>query len=267
VLALEHPIDRYVAGVPNGTRITLAHLAGMQSGLVDYSKQQGFIDLFVANPQRVWTEQELVAFSLVKPPSFLPGAQYEYSNTNTVLLGMVVELVTGQALAEAMAARIFTPLALANTVYPDVATLPDPHPTPYSVNVSSGVVDEQPLISPTSLAGSGAITSSLNDLLAWGDELGTGSLIGTTLQDLRKSTSRLATNGPEYTRYGLGIGQIGTWWGHTGSGVGFQVAAMNDDVSGATIAVMVNATPEGGRTDLNFAQLVFEELAAVVGSR
>ena len=84
---------------------------------------------------------------------------------------------------------------------------------------------------------------------------------------MRKSTSRLVTNGPEYVRYGLGIGQIGTWWGHTGSGLGFQVAAMNDPASKATIAVMVNATPDGGRSDLNYAQVVFEALASVVAAR
>ena len=76
--------------------------------------------------------------------------------------------------------------------------------------------------------------------------------------------SRPATNGPEYDRYGLGIGQIGNWFGHTGSGVGFQIATMNLAARSATISVMVNATPDGGRRDLNFAQELFEKLAAVV---
>ena len=63
VLALDHSLERYVAGAPNGQLITLADLAGMQSGLVDYSAQDGFLDLFIADPQRVWTERELVDFS------------------------------------------------------------------------------------------------------------------------------------------------------------------------------------------------------------
>ena len=132
--------------------------------------------------------------------------------------------------------------------------------------MNTGVASEQPQISPTSLAGSGAITSTLADLLDWGDELGSGSLIGSTLAELRRSQSRPVTNGPEYANYGLGLGEIGGWWGHTGSGVGYQLACMNDPVSGTTIAVMVNATPEGGRRDLNFAQEVFEALAGVVAA-
>jgi D-alanyl-D-alanine carboxypeptidase len=262
-LALTDTIDRYVAGVPNGHLITLADLAGMQSGLKDYSATQEFFDLFVADFQRVWTERQLVDFGLAESPVFAPGAEYQYSNTNTVLLGMVVEAITGQTLAEQMSARIFLPLGLAGTTYPSEPALPVPFPTPYAVDVNTGAASKLPLISPTSLAGSGAITSTLADLLTWGDELGSGSLTGSTLAALRRSQSRAVTNGPEYANYGLGLGEIDGWWGHTGSGLGYQLACMNDPVSSTTIAVMVNATPEGGRRDLNFAQEVFEALAEV----
>ncbi len=142
--------------------------------------------------------------------------------------------------------------------------LPAPTPTGYAVDVVTGESDDQPPISPTSLAGSGAIASTLADLLVWGDALGRGSLISAALQDTRKSRARGATNGPEYDTYGLGIGRIGNWWGHTGSGVGFQVAAMNLASRNTTVAVMVNATPDGSRRDLNLAQTLFEKLAAVI---
>ncbi len=62
----------------------------------------------------------------------------------------------------------------------------------------------------------------------------------------------------------MGIGRIGNWWGHTGSGVGFQIAAMNLASRDTTVAVMVNATPDGSRRDLNLAQTLFEKLAAVI---
>lgn len=266
LLTLADTIDRYVPGVPDGDLITLADLAGMQSGLKDYSATDAFIERFAADLQRVWTERELVDFGLAESPLFLPGAEYQYSNTNTVLLGMVIETVTGQALAGQLGMRIFEPLGLAGTAYPSQPTLRAPFPTPYAVDVSTGAASELPQISPTALAGSGAMTSTLADLLAWGDELGSGSLIGSTLAELRRSRSRPVTNGPEYANYGLGLGEIGGWWGHTGSGLGYQLACMNDPVSGTTIAVMVNATPEGGRRDLNFAQEVFEALAEVVAA-
>jgi D-alanyl-D-alanine carboxypeptidase len=59
-------------------------------------------------------------------------------------------------------------------------------------------------------------------------------------------------------------GEIDGWWGHTCTGLDYQLACMNDPVSGTTIAVMVNATHDGGRRDLNFAREVFEALAEAV---
>jgi D-alanyl-D-alanine carboxypeptidase len=178
----------------------------------------------------------------------------------------VIEAVTGQTLGEQLGTRIFTPLGLAGTAYPSDPALRAPFPTPYAVDISTGAASELQQISPTSLAGSGAITSTLADLLSWGDELGSGSLTGSTLAALRRTQSRPATNGPEYANYGLGLGEIDGWWGHTGSGLGYQLACMNDPLNGTTIAVMVNATPAGGRRDLNFAQEVFEALADVVAA-
>ena len=264
-LSLDDKIERYIAGVPNGNLISLADLAGMQSGLVDYSAQPGFQSVFLEDTLHVWTPQQLVAFSFAVPPTFLPGAQYQYSNTNTVLLGMVVEAVSGLPLADVLAAQILKPLALTGTTYPSSAVLPPPTPTGYGVDVTTGVAEAQPPISPSSLAGSGAMASTLVDLLAWGDALGSGTVLTASLQAQRKAQSRPVTNGPEYDNYGLGIGQIGNWWGHTGSGVGFQVATLNLAALDATVSVMVNATPDKSpRHDLNIAQELFERLAAAV---
>ena len=75
LLSLDDKIDRYVRGMPNGHLITLADLAGMQSRLVDYSATTAFLDLFIPDLQRVWTEEELVGFSAARsrwsssPPS------------------------------------------------------------------------------------------------------------------------------------------------------------------------------------------------------
>ena len=263
-LELSDKIGRYIAGVPNGNLISLADLAGNQSGLADYSMQPGFIQLMIEDPLRTRSPQELAVFAFSAAPSFLPGEKYQYCNTNTLLLGMLIESVTGRPLAEVLADKIFKPLGLEGTSYPSSAELPLPAPTPYLVDINSGLADQQPLLSPSLLAGAGGVTSTLSDLLVWGEALGQGSLLSPELQAVRKSSAREATGGPEYDYYGLGIGQIGQWWGHTGSGVGFQIATMNLASSNATVSVMVNATPEGSRRDFNLAQELFERMAAVV---
>jgi D-alanyl-D-alanine carboxypeptidase len=79
--------------------------------------------------------------------------------------------------------------------------------------------------------------------------------------------TRPATNGPTYDRYGLGIGILDGWRGHTGDGVGFQAAAFYDPRTLATIAVLVNATPGDNPPSLNYAEYVFREFAEVIASR
>lgn len=267
-LGLDDKVARYWSGVPNGHLISLADLAGNQSGLADYSQQQGFFEIFAEDFQHVWEPQQLLALAFAVEPAFLPGERYHYCNTNTVLLGVILETVTGQPLADLLAEHIFRPLGLQGTLYPSSPELPPPSPVPYAVELATGLTEALPLISPTSLAGSGAMASTLADLLRWGEALGTGTLLSASLQALRTSRSRAVTNGPEYARYGLGIGEIGNWWGHTGSGLGFQVATMHLASRNMTIAVMVNASPDGGlpRRDFNLAQELFQKLAGLVES-
>ncbi|MDM0022135.1 serine hydrolase [Variovorax saccharolyticus] len=116
--------------MPAGNLIDLADLAGNQSGQADYSMLPGFFEVFAKDTLHIWTPQELVAFSFAVTPAFLSGEHYQYSNTNTVLLGMVIEAVTGPLLGEVLAARVFRPLGLSGTSYPTSAKLPPPTPRP-----------------------------------------------------------------------------------------------------------------------------------------
>jgi len=266
-IELEDKLDSFVPGVPNGAAISLANLAGMQSGLVDFSTTAQFAKDVVADPSRSFTEQELVNYAIPGSPKFNPGAQYEYCNTNTVLLGMVVEKVTGLSMAQAVSTRILAPLGLRETTYPYVVPLPPPHATPYEVDIHTGATELHPFVSPTVFAGAGGMVSTLDDMQTWGLALGDGRLIGAELQLERVNRARRVTNGPEYDSYGLGIGILDGWWGHTGSALGFQAAAFYDPATHATIAVLVNSTPLGSRTNLNVAEQIFVALADVVATR
>jgi len=265
---LDRPIEPYFASIPNGSTITFADLAGMQSGIADYSATPEFLAAISADTGRAFTEQELVDYAIPYSPRFPPRTQYQYSNTNTVLLGMFVQQVSSGSFSSALRRLILDPLGMTGTAYPDVIPLPSPHPTPYEVDVTTGALEALPLLSPTSLAGAGAMISTLDDLQTWAAALGDGRLIGAELQMARIERSRIVTNGPEYDRYGLGIGILKDWWGHTGSGFGWQAAAFYEPASLATIAVMVNATPtNASRRDLNFAQEIFAALADLAAPR
>ncbi|MBV8927707.1 MAG: beta-lactamase family protein, partial [Mycobacteriaceae bacterium] len=99
-LGLDDPIARYVDGVPRGDEITLRELARMQSGLYNYTATDAFHKALVADPRRYYAPQELLDMAFAQPEVFGPGQGFQYSNTNTILLGLVVEEVSGQSLPD-----------------------------------------------------------------------------------------------------------------------------------------------------------------------
>jgi D-alanyl-D-alanine carboxypeptidase len=125
-IGLDDSVDTYVPGVPNGDQITIRQLGMMRSGLPDYTEQ--VIWRWAEQPQRQWTAEELLAIAFGQPPRFAPGAQFDYNNANTVLLGEVVGQITGQPIRDSIAAQILKPAGLTHTSFPGGAEYPTPPP-------------------------------------------------------------------------------------------------------------------------------------------
>jgi D-alanyl-D-alanine carboxypeptidase len=107
-LSLDDPIDKYVGGVTDGASITLRELANMSSGNADYVGQE-FLEDFEADPNKIFTLDELNSYALGRPARFAPGARRIYTNSNTNLLGVVVEKVTGKPFKNVLSDRILEP--------------------------------------------------------------------------------------------------------------------------------------------------------------
>lgn len=261
VISLDDPIETFLPDleIPNGSEITLAHLAAMESGVKSYSDAEGFIPALLQNPERQWAPGELAQFGIDESPIFDPATQYDYSNTNCILLGMVLKKVTQKPIADLYWKWIFKPLGLKNTSYPDSTDIPTPTPTPYAVNAETGAQEVDPIVNLSAFGASGGMVTTLDELHTWGKALGKGTLVGPRLQKLRMQHSRPATDGPEYDRYGLGIGELKGWWGHTGDGLGYQAATFYDPKTGAVISVILNSSQR-----VNAAIEVFKALAEVV---
>jgi D-alanyl-D-alanine carboxypeptidase len=97
-LRLNDPIGRYIRGVPDGNLITIRELAEMRSGLPSYTRSEAFVKKLQANPFRSWTPQQLLSYSYSQKLLFKPGMSFDYSNTNTVLLGLLVQRLSGESL-------------------------------------------------------------------------------------------------------------------------------------------------------------------------
>jgi D-alanyl-D-alanine carboxypeptidase len=123
-IRLDDPISKYVAGVPNGRRITLRHLAEMRSGLFPYTADQDFIEALFSDPSRSFTPAELLRHGFRHPNTAAPGTTFQYCNTNLVLLGLVVERVGGRPFADFLRERVLRPARLHRTFFPGGRRVP-----------------------------------------------------------------------------------------------------------------------------------------------
>ena len=259
-ISLDDTIDQWVPDVPNGDRITLRQLADMSSGVPEYTTR-AWIEDFVADPSRGFTTQELIEYAVAEPAQFEPGAKKVYVNTSTLLLGEVVTAEYGQPFDQVVSEQILQPLGLSDTEY---VTTPDgwsgPHPTGYQPD-DSGSLEAQPN-NFTVFGPAGAMTSTLTDLCAWGDALGSGALLDPVTQQARVDGAPLE-EGPEYDVYGQGIGSLEGWIGHTGEGFGHTVLVMHNPTSGSTAVVAMNLSGTGKHVPTRYFRKVAPVLDAV----
>lgn len=228
-LGLDDPVSLYIPDMHNGNA-TLRELADMTSGIFNYTEDGDLVNELFSDLQRPWLERELVDVARRNLPYFPPGEGWHYSNTATVILGMVVEQVTGRFLGDEIKDRIVDPLGLEGTFYPKTPIMPKPYARGYAFDPLQNLTST----APSAAAGSGAMISRLADLRKWGVALGNGLLVSRKMH-LKQIDSlapmtfdpcddeledRLVVSCPEYDRYGMGIGEISSWLGHTGEFIG-----------------------------------------------
>ncbi|MET7594577.1 serine hydrolase domain-containing protein [Streptomyces sp. NPDC005481] len=236
-IGLDDPISAYVDGVPNGDRITLRHLAEMRSGLYPYSDDPDFDHDLMSDPNRYFSPEELLEYGYRHKNTFAPGKKFEYNNSNLILLGLVIEKVTGHRLADVIDRRVLRPAHLRHTLFPEGSEFPEPHPRGYTDQTLSGEVADSTDWDPSWAWAAGAMISNLHDLHRWAKIVATGELISPRLQAERLKT--LPTGHPG-TTYGLGIFKSDGWIGHNGSIPGYETVTVYLPSKKATLVVMIN---------------------------
>ena len=244
-------IPETAATFPETAGVTVRQLLNMSSGLPDYANSPGTVlTEVIKDPTRLWTPQEVIANALQTPVS--PPGTPGYSTTNTVLLGLMLEKVTGQPLDQVVTA-VARQAGLTETALP-----PPPEQTVLPSPASHGYTDsgftQDPVVAGTGLApgtdvtdwsmswggAGGAMYSTVEDLFAWA---ATG--LGTSLLPPELAAERLNTDIPATPvgGYGLGIEQAAVGWiGHTGQTLGWTSLAAYNPQTGATFAAIANST-------------------------
>jgi CubicO group peptidase (beta-lactamase class C family) len=269
-LRLDDPVSTYQPEVPNGANITIRELLNMTSGLLDYYDDEGFVQATLADPYKVWQPEELLAIAFKHPPYFAPGKGFHYSNTNYLLLGLIMEQLTHLSAEKAFQRYIFGPLGLHESNLPPLSSsaIPDPHAQGYSYGTNFtgkgptiNVTDWNPSVAWTA----GSMISTLHDLKIWAKALATGQLLSAATQKERLTWAVCA---PAWLGkplcYGLGVSDSGGFLGHDGTIAGFQSWMGYQPQTGATIIVLTNldTAPDGSPPADDLAKVIQHELFA-----
>ncbi|MGW1028015.1 serine hydrolase domain-containing protein [Streptomyces sp. NPDC002577] len=254
-VGLDDPVSEYVDGVPGGDRITLRQLAEMRSGLYPYTDDPDFVKAFLADPDRRFTPQQLLDYAFRHPVGFEPGQKFQYSNTNAILLGLVVEKASGQRFGDYLRKQVLEPGHLDRTLFPTGTEFPEPHAHGYTTQTPSGEVADATNWDPSWAWSAGAMISDLSDLREWARICATGTLLKPATQEQRLRT--LPTGFPG-TGYGLGIFNSHGWLGHNGSLPGYQSVTVYLPSAEATLVILTNTdTPyQGNENSTLFAEAV-----------
>jgi D-alanyl-D-alanine carboxypeptidase len=216
-----------------GERITVRELLSHRSGLADYVDDDAIVSGEVTSNRR------LTEAALARAPVAAPGERFSYASTNYLLLGLLVERVTGHSLEQELRARILRPLGLAATTFvPGVVRL---RVRGYRPSVHDGIVSGDPRDTAGESAAwawaAGAIVSDADDLARFLHALVAGRVVPGPLLD-----EMIPTQG-----YGLGLAAFttpcGTAIGHSGNLGGYVSIAWADRRAERTVVLMANAYP------------------------
>jgi D-alanyl-D-alanine carboxypeptidase len=242
-LRLGDPVERWLPGaVPNGSAITLRMLLNHTSGIFDYTEDADWLAAVTADPYRYWSPQELIAVANTHPPVFPPGQGLSYSNTGYILIGLVLQKVTGQPVASLIRRRVVQPLHLHNTFFATAGRFHGPYAHGYyPPSLTGGGYLDTSAWPPSFAWTAGALVSNAPDLARLYQALLSGRLLRPAL--LRAMTTTVSS--PAYPGYGAGLGLFrldtpcGTVWGHEGGIPGYVSIAVTDRAGRRSAVVLM----------------------------
>ena len=241
--------EPWFSRLPNAADITVRQLMNHTSGLVRYEFQPAFTAALRADPFKSWTAEERLAFILGTQPPFAAGAGWEYSDTNYIVLGMIIERLTGNSYYAELRRRILDPLGLVNTIpsdRPDLPGLANGYAGPrnelggYDASLVNGRMAANPGLEWTG----GGIASTTEDLARWAQLLYEGKAFDPSLLPvlLDGVPARLGRD----AKYGLGViirpTPLGITYGHSGFFPGYATEVIYYPDTRLALALQVNVT-------------------------
>lgn len=253
---LDEKVEKYLGGepwfsrLPNAKDITVRQLMNHTSGLVRYEFKDKFTRDLTANPEKRWQPAELLSYLLDEKAPFAAGQGWDYSDTNYIVLGMIIEKVTRKTFYDEANRRLVKPLKLTNTIPQDGLRLAGVVQGYAGPNNPFGGKDEMIhdgkfIINPQFEWTGGGYASTAEDLARWAKMIYEGRAYSADLLPQALDGVPAPMLGRE-TRYGLGViirkTAAGTSYGHSGFFPGYMTDMMYFPEQKIAVAVQVNTS-------------------------
>ena len=242
LLAVSDPITKFLPDYPTqGKTITVEHLLTHTSGIQSYTDMPKWRSML----RQDLSLTQLIDVFKTEPMQFEPGARWRYNNSGYILLGAIIEKVTGKKYADVVRERIFQPLGMADTRYDDTDAVVPRRAAGYG-RTGAGLVNAQ-YLSMTQPYAAGALLSTVDDLAKWEAGLAAGKVVKAASLEKMFANYPLASGAPSGYGYGW---QIGAYEGrpvqeHGGGIPGFRAHVLRIPADGVYVAVLSNvAAPE-----------------------
>ena len=175
-ISLDDKISRWFPHLLAADQVTVRMLVANTAGYIDYVTVDDFLKLALAEPFRTFTDEELINYSVRDGKmNFPPGTSQQYSHTDNVILGQVIQRATKQSMKELYDKNIFGPLHMKDTQFPVDQEIQSP--VLHAFTMDRKVYEDCTYWNPFWGSTPGLPTSNLHDLGKWGPILGTGRLI------------------------------------------------------------------------------------------
>lgn len=245
LISLEDPVTRW-ADLPQAEGVTVRMLLNHTSGLPNYTEDGRFLLRYFGQPGKRWEPGELLGVIRNRPLKFPPGARHEYSNTNYVLLGIILETVTGRPYG-LLVQELVSRLGLEETY---ALTYPDQVPVATGYDQSLFGLGRRNMSRfrtslETGAHAAGAILATSQDAAHFLHALMTGQLLPEPLMaQMQDFVEAPDDDVPAQQGYGLGLRQLMVagepFVGHTGTIAGYSNVAVHHTEKGYTLVILSN---------------------------
>ena len=259
-LRLDDKLSTFALGVdiPNADGITVRELCQMRSGLFEaYNVPE--IDGRNVTGKSTFDTRTLVKWAVRQKPLFAPGTRYNYSNTNYLILGLIIESITKDTVGHQIEERLLRKFTLSHTSYPTTQAMPSPWAHGYGLNDKKAWEDVSGTIPVSLMGAAGEMISDMDDMTTWTKLYVTGKTNGAATQ---KERLDCIYTGKGNNYFGLGIGCSAGYFGYTGGLPGYNTANFYEPKSGTMILAWVtvqNDTPPPG-----MANTIAREIARIL---